>query len=242
MTTRGRPAYLINQWLWSLLDLLYPPYCGGCSARGARWCRNCQMEAVKIMPPICPRCGLSQTRSGLCSLCRKSPPQYTALRSWALFKGPVRSAIHRLKYYKDIALGEVLSRHLITCLETTDWVLDAVIPVSLGVARMAERGYNQASLLARPLALGMGLNYEPGGLQKIRDTPAQVGLSLEQRKINVAGSFQADSNIVAGKRVLLVDDVSTSGATLNACAEALQSGAAAAVYAITLARASRHEI
>lgn len=242
MTTRGRPAYFINQWLWSLLDLLYPPSCGGCSARGARWCQNCQKTAVKIMPPFCPRCGLSQSNPGLCSLCRKSPPQYTALRSWALFNGPVRNAIHRLKYYKDIAMGEVLSRHLVTCLQTTDWVLDAVIPVPLGVARLAERGYNQASLLARPLALGLGLDYQPGGLQKIRDTPAQVGLSLEQRKRNVAGSFQAVSRTVAGSHILIVDDVSTSGATLNACADALLSGGAAAVYAITLARASRHEI
>ncbi len=238
MKTRGQPAYFINQWLWSLLDILYPPYCGGCSARGTRWCRKCQMEAVKIVPPICPSCGLGQSRAVLYGSCRRLPPRYTALRSWALFNGPVRNAIHRLKYYKDISLGEVLSRHLINSMETTGWQVDAVIPVPLGVARLAERGYNQASLLARPLALGVRLAYRPDGLRKIRDTPAQVGLSRAQREKNVAGSFQADSSIVSGRRVLLVDDVSTSGATLNACAEALLTGGAAAVYAITLARAS----
>lgn len=238
MSAGGRSKYYIYKWFWSSLDLLYPPRCGGCDAKGARWCKGCQRNAIRVVPPLCPRCGKSQSRNILCNECRNTPPQFIALRSWAVFNGPVRHAIHRLKYRRDIALGEVLSRHMITCLEKTNWEIDLVIPVPLGVARLAERGYNQASLLAKPLALGVGLHYQSAALRKTCDTPSQVGLSLEQRMANVAGSFEAIPGIVAGKKVLVVDDVSTSGATLNACAAALLACGSESVYTITLARAN----
>jgi competence protein ComFC len=153
----------------------------------------------------------------------------------------LRNAIHRLKYRRDIALGESLSHHLFTCLAKAEWKLDLVVPVPLGVARLAERGYNQASLLARPLAQRVGLYYRTDALRKMRDTPSQVGLTFDERQVNVAGSFEATPKYIVGKTVLVVDDVSTSGATLNACAEALLSSGAAAVYAITLARTVYHD-
>ena len=187
---------------------------------------------------MCVRCGQTVSGDGLCWECRRTPPHYTALRSWAIFEGPLRNAMHRLKYRRDIALGEMLSRHLIRSLSELDWHIDLVVPVPLGVARQAERGYNQSALLARPIALGYHLAYQPRALRKTRDTPTQVGLSLEQRWTNVAGSFAADPNYVSAKSVLLVDDVATSGATLNACADALFSSGAVQVYALTLARAA----
>lgn len=236
MSIRGRPAYDVNQFLWRMLDYLYPPSCGGCGAKGSRWCRNCQQDTVRIVPPICPRCGRSQSNEVLCPRCRNHPPQFTALRSWAVFNGPLRNAIHRLKYKRDISLGAVLSRHLSTCLAKTDWKLDLVVPVPLGVARLAERGYNQASLLAKPLSRRAGIAYRTDILRKTRDTPSQVGLDFNQRRANVAGSFEVKSIDIQKMSVLVVDDVSTSGATLDACAQALLSGGAAAVYAITLAR------
>lgn len=130
---------------------------------------------------------------------------------------------------------------MITCLETTGWKVELVVPVPLGAARLAERGYNQASLLAKPVALSYALPYQPGALRKKHDTLSQVGLSLEERQRNVAGSFEANPADVAGRSVLIVDDVSTSGATLNACAESLLNSGAAAVYAITLARTAYHD-
>jgi competence protein ComFC len=228
------PAY---RWLWSSLDWLFPPQCGGCGQNGSRWCPVCQSAARRIMPPVCPICGQHQISQRLCQRCRQAPPHYTALRSWAVFDGSVRNALHRLKYKRDIALGEALSRHLLDVYNHLGWQVDLVVPVPLGVARQAERGYNQSALLAKPLALACGLPYYPRALRKTRETPSQVGLNLEQRWSNVAGSFEALPGDVQGRSVLVVDDVSTSGATLNACAQALADAGAVRVYGLTLARA-----
>jgi ComF family protein len=174
----------------------------------------------------------------LCRACRETPPRFAALRSWAIYGGPVRQAIHGLKYKRNIALGEILSRRLITVLAQTAWGVNMVIPVPLGIARLAERGYNQASLLARPVALGLGIPFCPQGLSRARETRSQVDLNSSERRVNVAGAFQARPGLIRGKSVLLVDDVATTGATLDACASALVAGGAASVYALTLARTS----
>lgn len=237
MPARASLVYPAYRWLWSSLDWLFPPQCGGCGQSGSRWCPACQTAARRITPPICPVCGRNQISQNLCQKCRQTLPHYTALRSWAVFDGSVRKALHRLKYKRDIALGEALSRHLFDVYISQGWQVDLVVPVPLGVARQAERGYNQSALLAKPLAIGCGLPYHPRALRKTRDTLSQVGLTLEQRWNNVAGSFEALPDYVQGRRVLVVDDVSTSGATLNACAQALATAGAVQVYGLTLARA-----
>lgn len=233
----GRPAYRLYQWLWTGLDWLLPPRCGGCGKLGTRWCASCQAETAIIFPPICDRCGRPQSFEGICSRCKDYPPNYSILRSWAYFSGPLRNSIHRLKYKRDIALGDVLARPLITLLQNTGWCMDMIVPVPISLTRKAARGYNQAALLARPIALGVGLKYHPKGIMKTRETRSQVGLTLEERRVNVHGAFKSDPRVVAGKRILVVDDVITSGATLNACAQALRNEGAVEVYCLTLARA-----
>lgn len=234
---RPRPAYLVYQWVWAGLDWLLPPRCGGCGKQGNRWCSDCQREIVTIDPPFCERCGNSQKANGLCARCKAGPPGYTALRSWAAFNGPLRNAIHRLKYGRDVALGELLARPMINCLIQTGWKVDLVVPVPMSLSRKAERGYNQAALLARPIALNFGIEYQSQALRKIRETRTQVGLSLGERHENVRGAFDADRRMVSGKQILVVDDVTTSGATLNACAHALIVAGAKGIYCLTLARA-----
>ncbi len=145
--------------------------------------------------------------------------------------------MHRMKYKRNIALGEILSRSLVELLSRLGWGVDAVAPVPLSQQRMAERGYNQAALLARPVALAAGLPYRPAWLQKSRETRTQVGLSVRQRKENVAGAFQTIPLAVKGKTILVIDDVATSGATLDSCSCAIMAGGAARVYCLTLARA-----
>jgi competence protein ComFC len=237
MTGPARPVYRLHQWLWSGIDLLYPPQCGGCGRKGDRWCVDCRSKAQLIQPPICNRCGQGLESGNQCVRCRKSPPNFVALRSWAGFTGPVRTALHQLKYRRDIALGERLAEPLSELYVAQEWSVDFVAPVPLGIARLKERGYNQAALIARPLALACGLPYESHALERTRETRSQVGLSLDERKINVANAFKAKSATVSSKNVLLVDDVATSSATLDACSRALLKAGATQVYCLTLARA-----
>lgn len=241
MPGSGRPIYRAYQWLWSGLDLLFPPFCGGCGRRGARWCQDCHRAVSRLLPPLCERCGQSLREDGWCETCLSTPPHFTAARSWAVFEGPVRQALHRLKYRRDLSLGEMLARPLIGLMDELGWPVDLVVPVPLGLARLRERGYNQATLLARPLALGCGYTFRPQALSRVRETCSQVGLSIAQRRENVSGAFQARTRWVSGRNVLVVDDVATSSATLDACASALLAGGAARVYGLTLARARHKE-
>jgi competence protein ComFC len=233
----GRPAYRLYRWAWACLDWLYPPRCGGCSKPGARWCAECQNSTHVISPPICERCGRPLSVPGYCSLCRVSPPRLTALRSWAVFNGSLRKALHRLKYNRDVALGDVLAQPLITMLFESGWSVDMITPVPLSEGRKRERGYNQAALLAWPVALGCGIDYQSKLLSKIRETRSQVGLSADQRRENVSGAYQSLDNSITGKRILVVDDITTTGATLDACAVALFNAGAKQVFGLTLARA-----
>jgi ComF family protein len=106
----------------------------------------------------------------------------------------------------------------------------------MGAERLSQRGYNQAALLAFPLALSLGVPYRPHAIRKIRETPSQVGLTAIQRRANVIGVFRAEKEEVLGRHVLLVDDVTTSGSTLNECAATMLEAGASQVYGLTLAR------
>ena len=237
MTMPGNPAYHVYRWIWGGIDWLYPPHCGGCGTPGSRWCEACEQNSQLIKPPICQRCGIEIKYGTECNHCHLSPPKFEALRSWAVFSDPVRKAIHRLKYSRDIAMGESLARPLCDCFRTLNWEIDIVVPVPLGIARKKERGYNQADLLAYPFALTLKLCYEPKALIRARETDSQVGLSLNDRRSNVEEAFIASEAYVRGRTILVVDDVATSGATLDACAQALLKSGAEMVYCITLARA-----
>ena len=233
----GNLAYRAYQLIWEALDWLYPPNCGGCGQTGARWCKDCAQNTKEIDPPICQICGNPNINEGPCQRCQLSRPFYTSLRSHTVFNGYIREAIHRLKYRRDIGLGEALARPMITSLQKLNWSLDIVTSVPLGLARFEERGYNQATLLARPIALSLKLPFSSRILMRTRETQSQVGLSVTERQENMCDAFRAKSELSKGKSILVVDDVATSGATLNACAKALLDGGATKIYGFSLARA-----
>ena len=225
---------------WKVLDLLFPPKCAGCGKWGERYCAACLKKSVLIPAPICQICGDPLPDGGevICVRCRTQQVAYTAVRSWAVFEEPLQSAIHQLKYRQDRGLGEVLALPMIDIIKKYMWDIDLVIPVPLDDARRKERGYNQAALLARPISWETGIPYKKGILNRIKVTRQQVGLNITERRENMSGAFQADRDQVSGKRMLVVDDVITTGATLNACAHALISAGAERVFGLTLARSS----
>lgn len=234
---QARPAYFLYRCFWELMDWVFPPTCGGCAATGNRWCNTCQANVAELGDKICPLCGEPQPAHDICQNCKQDPPIYRGLRSYALFQGPLRKALHRLKYDRDIGLGEALSKHLIEIYNLNNWQVDYVVPVPLSPTRLRERGYNQAYFLGRPLAYAIQKPLQSDMLIKNRETRTQVGLSALERRLNVDGAFSSRSNLVRYKTILVIDDVTTTGSTISACAKALLEAGASAVYGLTLARA-----
>lgn len=240
MTTclgKPRPGYWVYHYFWTAIDWVYPPMCGGCSKFGERWCICCQNQVVQLFMDLCPKCGKPEPGGKLCPSCQYVKHPFEAIRSWGRYSGPLREAIHQLKYKKDIGIAEALSKHLIELLNILNWSIDIITVVPLGPKRMLERGFNQSSLLARPLSLATGISYQPGALVRTRETPSQVGLSANDRHENVKDAFIASANLIKNKAILIVDDVTTTGSTLSSCSQALVAAGARQVYGMTLARA-----
>lgn len=230
-------AYQLYRLTWGLLDWVFPPRCAGCDRPGDRWCLECRALVNSPEEPLCPVCGMPQPGGTVCRVCRDNPPHFQALRSWGIFDGSLRKVLHRLKYRRDLALGQSLAEEILPAFRSLQWPVDLVVPVPLGKKRFKERGYNQAALIAHPLALALGLEYTVKTLRRWRETRTQVGLSREQRRENVSGVFRVDAGTAHGRNILLIDDVATTGSTLSSAAEALRAAGAVQVYAFTAARA-----
>lgn len=233
-------TYTAYRTIWSALDLVFPPACGGCGTLGVRWCDGCRQQIPLVREPFCEACGSPVQKAGLCAVCKAELPRYRAMRSWCVFDNPVRGALHRLKYRRDVGLGDALAGQMADFVHGLGWPIEMVVPIPLGKKRFRERGYNQVGLIARPLAMALGLEYAPQVLARRRETRSQVGLNKDARRDNVRDAFVAGAR-VKGKTVLVMDDVATTGSTLSAGAEALYLSGAKDVYALTVARAlTRH--
>lgn len=218
------------------MDLIYPPICGGYGKVGVRWCADCHRSLQRVTNNLCPRCGTPKSKDFVCANCRDRCYVFDGLRAYAIYSGALRNAIHRLKYQRDIALAETLSCYLVELYHETRWEIDLIVPVPLGVVRKRERGYNQAALIAYPFALAVQIPCSSKTLRRIKGTSSQVDLGYAQRIENVKNAFWADPQKVAEKAILIVDDVTSTGATLNACAEALKNAGAKAVFGFVVAR------
>jgi ComF family protein len=221
--------------LSALLDLLYPPRCAACAepTGGAPFCAAC---ADALDPPAagCARCGLPGP-GPTCGACLAAPPAFDAVRAAGLYGGPLADAIRALKYGGRPAVARPLGGWLASQVALPAGA--CVVEVPLARRRRIDRTYDQAALLAAHLAAAAGARRLRAALRRVRETPPQVGRSREARARNVEGAFWADPRVVAGRDLVLVDDVVTTGATADAAARALKAAGARAVTVVALARA-----
>lgn len=217
-----------------LVDLLYPRRCVSCNQRGEWLCRVCRDAFPKLPDQRCRFCATPLRSVAVCPACWKESPAFDSLTCGFLFAGPVRSAVHHLKYRNARHLaGPLVDALLATATLPSD--VDAIIPVPLYPTRLRQRGYNQSGLLAAALAERTGLMVSPDLLVRVRDTPTQTTLPAADRWRNVRGAFRAGAP-VRDTRLLLVDDVATTTGTLRAAAAELKDAGAAQVHAVVLAR------
>ena len=235
--------------LRKLLHVIFPTKCACCQE--CLWddpvpffCHRCWKMLKPISGPVCPRCGrsfsspvaLQHSPTHQCGACRKRPLALTQVWSLFPYQPPLKEAITLFKYRGKMSLANPLARALIKALPVLP-ALDGIIPVPLHPDRLREREYNQSLLLADRLGRQMGIPLFLTCLLRIRPTTPQTVLSKKERLTNLRGAFSVTRPArIKGKRILLVDDVFTTGTTLHECAKTLRRAGSGPVYGLTLAR------
>ncbi|MCF8062014.1 MAG: ComF family protein [Deltaproteobacteria bacterium] len=235
----------VRRWI----DLVYPPRCAVCErflqpgeARGI--CPGCRDGLKEAGPPLCPCCGVpfeaGTGENRLCERCLRERPAYEAARSLFVYEGAALEAVHRFKYGGKTRLAKIFGPRLAGLART--WlppdVQPLVVPVPLHLRRLRERGFNQSLLLARHVAAQPGCALDFLALRRNRYTPPQAALGRDERRGNVQAAFEVETPAAVQDRdILLVDDVSTTGSTLDACSRALLRAGARRIFGLTLARA-----
>ncbi len=230
-----------------MLDLLYPRNCVRCGASSPEalphLCWDCLSDTPKIDAPFCVCCGDPVAgdiqHDYTCFACSRETPAFEFARSAVRYEGVVGEALRDLKYHQAVWLASDLALLLSACVqaEYPGVEFDEITAVPLYPARFRARGFNQSALLAAELARKMELPYKEKAARRIRSTSTQTGLTAPQRAANVHAAFRKGLFAsLKNKRILLVDDVMTTGATVNACAKALKKGGAQTVHVVTVAR------
>lgn len=235
--------------LKALLDILFPPLCHCCRSfipgrAEIHLCPGCVAKIRVIGSPLCPVCGMPHARKDgidhLCGACMTATRPFERARSALGFDGPVQELIHRFKYGKKAHLSRPLGLLASRFLEPlkTDAAADLVVPVPLHDRRLRARGFNQAHLIGVVVAKQWGIPLSADNLRRIRWTEPQTCLAATDRERNVRGAFGVvRPERFEGKRLLLVDDVFTTGSTVTECARALKAARAREVSVLTVARA-----
>ncbi|MCR4301311.1 MAG: ComF family protein [Sulfuricaulis sp.] len=226
----------IQRWQWSRLCLL----CNVRTPAGKDFCTACDQSLPRTLE-ACPRCGapgaVVGTEAANCGECQKHPPVYDGTRAVFRYASPVDKLIQHLKYHDRLELSRVLGGYLAEhLLLFNDPLPDVILPVPLHVSRLRERGYNQSLEIARFVARRLQVPLEWHGAKRVRPTAPQADLPRDQRRKNVRGAFTTN-DIFFGRRVAIVDDVMTSGHTVNALAESLRRSGARDVRVWVVARA-----
>lgn len=234
---RAGRAPAVRGGVWAM-KLVFPDVCAGCGVSGTWMCSYCALDTRRIdLATCCARCGFpAEFRSEGCAHCAGWVDSQLNVRCAYEFVGPVRKMVHLLKYSGQFARAEWCAAEMTFLLAETGWDIDVVIPVPLSDKRRRRRGFNQAEEIARRLRDSSG---DPlrvlRGVRRARHTAPQVGLTQHERMMNVANAFEPVDDL-DGLRVLLVDDVVTTGSTLQECSVACRAAGASSVRAIALAR------
>jgi competence protein ComFC len=205
-----------------LLDLVFPPSCLRCGRVDWQFCESCQavlkdLPTSPVFAELAPFAGVVATGK---------------------HEGILQEAVQALKYNQARGIASILAERMASSLNSCSWTFDTVIPIPISSLRLKERGYNQAKEMSYHLARQLNIPHQAEALRKIRHTQSQVGLNQTERLANLKEAFSADSSIVKGKTLLLVDDVRSTGTTLVECAQTAIEAGASVVYAITVTAAS----
>ncbi|MDI6840121.1 MAG: ComF family protein [bacterium] len=231
-------------FLKHIFNFIIPPYCGVCKrpleAGEKAVCDECFNSISVIVAPFCRRCGRPTDKESVCNECIEHPHEFTRTRVLGKYEDVLRDLIHLFKYSRKISIGRRLGSKLGVILKNDELLsqADTLIPVPLYPTKKRERGYNQSEILSHAVSDYTGIPELNTVLYKIRPTKSQTELSLEERVLNVKNAFKVNrAEQVNGKKLILVDDVFTTGATLDECARELYKAGASEVYTIVCARA-----
>ncbi len=229
--------YIAERLGKAVTGILFPQYCIGCGREGDVLCLSCMEKLDRLMPPFCLRCGLPLTGSPACRDCAGLELAVDGIRSPLVFQKLTRKAVHQLKYQNIRIMAAPLAKILHSYLAENPIMADILVPVPLHPQRLRERGYNQSLLLAQHLGRLSGIPVRNDVIKRRVNTApqARTGSSAERHR-NMRGAFAGAYGKLKDKRVLLIDDVSTSGATLDACAAAIKQAGAKTVWGLTVAR------
>jgi ComF family protein len=235
--------------LSNILNLIFPPQCLSCKARvptSGTLCLECWQQVQFITDPMCACCGLPFEHSigehALCGECMNERPIYAHARAAFRYDEYSRKLITSFKYSDHTELAKIYATWLAKAGGELIATSDYIIPVPLHYWRFISRRYNQSALLAQALGKKTGIKYLPTALKRTRHTKAQTGLSKTERSKNVSGAFTLNTrykSLIKGKNILLIDDVLTTGATINQCSKQLLKSGAMQVNVLTLARTIR---